>query len=1169
MKPLCSLFALVFTFFIFASLASSKRIVGYYESWSQYRKVGGKFVPADIDPSIFTHLNYAFVDFGFISPSFPDKGGPKLTGDYKITEHEWNDVQRIKEFQTLKAKNTGLKTLISIGGWNFNDKTSINSGKWTHKLFSEMAASAAARAEFIDSAIKYAKKHGFDGVDIDWEFPGDSRQGGRPVDFANFLTLLKEFRAKTNMLLTVATAAIVTEGIPKSSVYYGRENYYKWLAECAKHVDWMNIMAYDYHGAWEDITGVLAPLLEDSTFNGQYSVRDTLDGYLKLGNVPPGKLNLGIALYGRGWTISKIDKLTDSSDGYGKNASGLSPAGPSTGEKGYMSYFEIASDIKSGGLSSKWDDCTSTPYAFNTAKRVWFSYENKFSAALKASYAMQRGLGGVMVWATGLDQFSAEFPLIRAIRDSVVSPSNRVTPTWKGCHGPQIPEGTEYSTISQGSSASIAVNGNGVVVQTFIERAKKALYLRIGTHAEDGVHWGKREKLTDGAEEASVALNDDNYIVIVYTKGDGNESDNYKLYCRLGRIQIDLVTWSSEPNEYSSGVDPAVAINNENVVVAIHGAGTKATSRYRYYGTGRIQSSRISFGNFLRFKENGGRKDELGMMGGLDINSKGDMIEVHKSQRTNKLWYRIGRLSGLDVTWGDKSHQYDTGQNPDVALLNDGLVVEVHQTENDNKLWYNIGTLDGTHVSWITGNTVDNDPQTTVSHKFDVGRQTSVGMSGTRDDFTLVESHLDESDEYRILAKSSIPLVDSLLPQRPTLYERVGLALGSHGVNLESADGDWMIVEIDIAKTKLEKFWSDFKLALTWIPIVPDLIGIIENSIKCDGGNKDACTDIVLDAASLSLSIVPGGAAVKGPAKSVIGIFRGVDGVRDAGKFKIDDILDVLDKRDMGLMSDWFRRNPEFMDRMRRIEYNRQCKPRGSSRGNTAVRLLVRDSFLTGATVRVTQKRKDVCTSPPPSNKKPKIDGSPTPSPAPTPSFTFVRDKSAQGKWTADTRLNDGSEPGSLTTYPGWKDIEDELVAAGTKPVDNGVVHRARCHLIGKQLGGKGIRDNLFACHQYFNTPAMVFIENKFRDVLKSMKSRRLKQCTMDVILNYISPKKYPASVSMIGECDRKRIFDVTITNTLDRTQVSIVHLCKPEWNDLGPDAFAGSAKDTSGGVPC
>jgi len=123
-------------------------------------------------------------------------------------------------------------------------------GQYTYKLFSQMVGSQASRTQFIDSAIGYAKQYGFNGIDLDWEYPGDLTRGGTAEDFANFVQFLKEaypaFQS-AGLLLTYASAAIVPTGVP-ASYQENPSSYFQWLAECAPFLDRFNVMAYDYHG---------------------------------------------------------------------------------------------------------------------------------------------------------------------------------------------------------------------------------------------------------------------------------------------------------------------------------------------------------------------------------------------------------------------------------------------------------------------------------------------------------------------------------------------------------------------------------------------------------------------------------------------------------------------------------------------------------------------------------------------------------------------------------------------------------------------------------------------------------------------------------------------------------------------------------------------------------
>lgn len=96
----------------------------------------------------------------------------------------------------LRDKNPGLKVLASMGGWN------EGSGK-----YSDMASDPQKRSTLVADVVSWMKQHGFDGFDLDWEYPGQ-RDGSRPdTDPANFVLLLQELRNALhaeNMILSIA-----------------------------------------------------------------------------------------------------------------------------------------------------------------------------------------------------------------------------------------------------------------------------------------------------------------------------------------------------------------------------------------------------------------------------------------------------------------------------------------------------------------------------------------------------------------------------------------------------------------------------------------------------------------------------------------------------------------------------------------------------------------------------------------------------------------------------------------------------------------------------------------------------------------------------------------------------------------------------------------------------
>lgn len=74
-----------------------------------------------------------------------------------------------KKFTQLKTKKPNLKALLAIGGWNVGST-----------VFSDMVSGPGTRKAFVESAIGFIREYGFDGIDIDWEYP--AKRGGKPED---------------------------------------------------------------------------------------------------------------------------------------------------------------------------------------------------------------------------------------------------------------------------------------------------------------------------------------------------------------------------------------------------------------------------------------------------------------------------------------------------------------------------------------------------------------------------------------------------------------------------------------------------------------------------------------------------------------------------------------------------------------------------------------------------------------------------------------------------------------------------------------------------------------------------------------------------------------------------------------------------------------------------
>jgi chitinase len=401
-------------------IPDSGLIVGYFVQWGIYRR---DYVPADIVGTGTAErvdvINYAFagIDENLQCASLDEFADFEKRFEANETVDGVADTvaQPLKgnfnQLRKLKQLYPQIRVLLSIGGWTESAR------------FSDVAASPENRAAFVASCIdKFI--HGnvapgisaagvFDGLDIDWEYPG--RCGAtcnfRPEDGANFTALLAEFRAQLDdtedeifVATGVATDLLLTIAAPAS--IYNSEPIR--ISEIHEYLDWINLMTYDFHGGWESSgpTNHHAHLQKSScdADDATWGAR-AVDIYLT-GGVPANKLLLGVPFYGRGWRgVPAVN------DGFCQEARGV-PRG--TYEKGVEDYSVLAA----AGKPSFHDEGTAAHWTFD-GQEFW-TFDDPQSLGWKVDYIQTQGLRGTMFWEMSGDSDTGD--LIRAQRDSFDPP---------------------------------------------------------------------------------------------------------------------------------------------------------------------------------------------------------------------------------------------------------------------------------------------------------------------------------------------------------------------------------------------------------------------------------------------------------------------------------------------------------------------------------------------------------------------------------------------------------------------------------------------------------------------------------------------------------------------------------------------------------------------------
>ena len=370
---------------------SKKKLVCYYTNWSQYRPKIGKFLPEDIDPFLCTHVIFAF---GWIK-----KG--KLASFETNDETAGGKVGLYDRVINLKLENPDLKVLLAVGGWSFG----------TTK-FKEVAKTRFTRQVFVFSVAEFLREHNFDGLDMDWEYPKSSDK----EIFADLLTELSEaftYEAQESGKERLLLSAAVPVG--PDNVRGGYD-----VPRVAKALDFVNLMAYDFHGKWENQAGHNAPLFppsSDSEWRKQLSVEFAAKMWTRLGT-PKEKLVIGMPTYGRSFT------LTDASN-YLVNSptSGGGTAGEYTREAGSLAYYEVCQMLQKGA-SYAYDNEMKVPYLVQGDQ--WVGFDDERSIRNKMKWVQDSGFGGAMVWSIDMDDFSGKvcgsgvkYPLISAMREEL------------------------------------------------------------------------------------------------------------------------------------------------------------------------------------------------------------------------------------------------------------------------------------------------------------------------------------------------------------------------------------------------------------------------------------------------------------------------------------------------------------------------------------------------------------------------------------------------------------------------------------------------------------------------------------------------------------------------------------------------------------------------------
>lgn len=391
----------------------SGKVVGtYYVEWGVY---GRKFTVDKIPAQNLTHILYGFTPIcggDGINDSLKEiENGNSFQAlqracagraDFKVAIHDpWAAVQMPQSGLTaydepykgnfgalmaLKQAYPDLKILPSVGGWTLSDPFYFLGDKSKRDTF------VASVKEFLQT-WKF-----FDGVDIDWEYPGGQGANpklGSPSDGATYVTLMKELRAMLDELESQTGRKYELTSAVGAGYDKIEDVDYRAAQQYMSHIF---MMTYDYNGAWSNTelghqTNLYAASWDPNT---KYTTDKAVNLMLAQG-VDPGKLVVGAAMYGRGWTgvsgYQGNNPFTGKATGKVKG----------TWEDGVVDYRDIVNNRMGSGWEKSYDEVAEAPYLFKASTGDLITYDNDHSVKAKGQYVLANKLGGLFSWEIDAD----------------------------------------------------------------------------------------------------------------------------------------------------------------------------------------------------------------------------------------------------------------------------------------------------------------------------------------------------------------------------------------------------------------------------------------------------------------------------------------------------------------------------------------------------------------------------------------------------------------------------------------------------------------------------------------------------------------------------------------------------------------------------------------------
>ena len=396
--------------------------VAYFTQWSpQERDYHVRDLVGSGSADKLTHINYAFGNVGTDGECFmtdePEEGDALADYGRVVPAAESVDGAadgpgqplrgNFNQLRKLKELHPELAVAISLGGWNWS------------KNFSDAVATPESRERLVSSCVDLYLRGNlpeidgtggegvaygiFDGIDLDWEWPGSEGHPDnevRPEDRENFTALVREFREQLDELGEETGRHFELSSFMPAGAWRLDSGYE--LDEVMTDFDFITVQGYDYHGTWETVTNHQSNLAPDPNDPGDViSAETNLQAYVERG-VDPAKIVLGVPFYGQGWTGVEPGP---NGDGLFRSAEGPAPGTYADGTEDW----KVLKDLS--GFDVHRDDDLGTAWLYDG--ETFWTYDDEVAMTQKTDWALDNGLGGVMIWS--IDGDDADGSLITAI----------------------------------------------------------------------------------------------------------------------------------------------------------------------------------------------------------------------------------------------------------------------------------------------------------------------------------------------------------------------------------------------------------------------------------------------------------------------------------------------------------------------------------------------------------------------------------------------------------------------------------------------------------------------------------------------------------------------------------------------------------------------------------